>query len=372
MLADDATRSRLRDWLARRLPELADVEIAGMASPGVGKSAETVLIDLQARAGSVSKSIRLVLRRQLEGMDFFLNADLRWQYRVLQAMAAYPQVPVPRVVGIEMDRAVLGTPFFVMHRVEGRVLPQTPNYNISGWLADLAPEHRARVWTNNVQAIARVHAVPWQKGFLFMGDLDEGAPGLEQYMNHIGRWLRWAADGRPQPTVEAAVAWLRDHRPPETPVHVLWGDPIPANTLFGDDMEVTGLLDWEMACLGPGEIDLAWFLMFDAFYSDYRGVDRLTGLPDRATIIEVYEAAAGRRTEHLEYYEMLALVRFAIVFIRAAARFMARRPDVRFDAHTHNPITAEIARRLNLSVPEPGDDWDRMMAPPRSSRQASS
>jgi aminoglycoside phosphotransferase (APT) family kinase protein len=365
LTSDHDIRLRLRDWLASKLPYLADLEITNYASPGAGKSAETILIDLQGLADGMPTMMNLVLRRQFEGMDYFLNSDLRWQYQVLQTMARFPKVPVPYVVGIEMDRAVLGAPFFVMQRVEGRVLLQRPNYNVSGWLVDLAPADRARLWVNNVKAIASVHSVPWQEGFAFMGTLDDGAPGLEQYLNHIARWLAWAADGRPQSTIDAALLWLQRNRPANAPVHVLWGDPIPANTLFGDDLEVTALLDWEMACLGPGEIDLAWFLMFDSFYSDYRGVERLAGLPDRSRIVDAYEAEAGRRIENLEYYEMLALVRFAIIFIRSAARFVADRPDMSFNAHTHNPITAEIARRLNLPVPEPGDDWTRLMAPPQ-------
>jgi aminoglycoside phosphotransferase (APT) family kinase protein len=120
-----------------------------------------------------------------------------------------------------------------------------------------------------------------------------------------------------------------------------------------------------MACLGPGEIDLAWFLMFDDFYSTYRGVQRLAGIPGRSQVIAAYEEAAGRRVHNLEYYDMLALARFAIIFVRASARYCARNPQPSFNAHTHNPLTAELAKRLGMPVPEAGEDWARLMTPRR-------
>ncbi|KKC26017.1 phosphotransferase family protein [Sphingomonas sp. SRS2] len=346
-----------------KLPGLNDIEITSHASPGAGKSAETILFDVQGNANGSRKRVELVLRCQMEGMELFLNADLRWQYRVVEALSAFSRIAVPELLGIEMDRSVLGVPFFVMKRMPGRVLPQVPNYNLSGWLVDLAPAERERVWLNNVEAIAAVHRLAWRNGFEFMGQLDAGAPGLEQYLNHIARWLDWAADGDEQPTIREALDWLGRNRPAAAPVGLLWGDPTPANTLFGPDLRVTALLDWEMACLGPGEIDLAWFLMFDSFYSRLRGVSRLPGLPDRAQIISAYEQAAGRRVDNIEYYEILALVRFAIIFIRASANFTARNQGEIIDAHTHNPLTAEIARRLSLPVPQPGDGWNRLMSP---------
>jgi aminoglycoside phosphotransferase (APT) family kinase protein len=362
---DLPAKSRFRDWLAVRLPDLPDLEITNYASPGVGNSAETILIDARGRTGGSTRSIEFVLRLQMEGADLFLNNDLGWQYQALKAMARFPQVPVPEVLDIEMDRSVLGAPFFVMKRVRGRALPQKPNYNLAGWLVDLPAEERGRAWFNNVEAMARVHNVAWQDGFDFMSKLDAGAPGLDQYLNHIRKWLDWAADGREQPTLQAALEWLRKHRPNSTPVNVVWGDSIPANTLFGNDLRVVALLDWEMACLGPGEIDLAWFLMFDDFYAGYSGVQRLAGIPNRKQVIAAYEEAAGRAVNNLEYYDMLALVRFAIIVIRASARYTASNPDLTFNAHTHNPLTAELAKRLGLPVPEPGDDWARFMAPHR-------
>jgi aminoglycoside phosphotransferase (APT) family kinase protein len=136
----------LQTWLARTLPHLEDVRIAAVtAPPHTGQSAQTVFIQVYGAHAGVRKILELVLRRQLEGLDLFLNSDLHWQCNVLKAMARQHGVRVPEVVGIEMDRSILGSPFCVMSRIAGRVVPQSPNYNQAGWLTELTAEQRCPV-----------------------------------------------------------------------------------------------------------------------------------------------------------------------------------------------------------------------------------
>lgn len=354
----------LENWFARLLPHLEGVRIESIEAPShVGYSAQTVFITVHGTEGGADRTLELVVRRQLEGMELFLNADLHWQCDVLKALTRHSNVRVPQVLGIETDRAVLGAPFLVMTRIAGRVVPQNPNYNRAGWLIDLTPEQRCRVWTNNINAMARVHELDWHAGFEFMSLARPGAAEFEQYLNHLERWFIWAANGREQPVADAALAWLRRNRPLQVPVQVLWGDPIPANTLFAADLTVAALLDWEMAALGPGEIDLGWFLVFDDFFSTSMGVPRLAGLPDREQVIATYEAAAGRRVENIEYYEVLAMLRLAIIMVRGYDRQVALGNISRSSqAFTHNPMTAMLARRLALPVPEVGADFVELMA----------
>jgi aminoglycoside phosphotransferase (APT) family kinase protein len=354
----------LETWLAHTLPHLEDVRIAAVTAPShAGQSAQTVFIQVHGVRDGARQVLDLVLRRQLEGMDLFLNSDLHWQCDVLKAMARQAGVRVPEVVGIEMERSVLGSPFYVMTRITGRVVPQNPNYNQAGWLTELTAEQRCLVWTNNIKALARVHKVDWRDGFEFMSGLTDGAPGLEQYLHHIERWFTWAANGREQPVADAALEWLRRNQPDNAPVQVIWGDAIPANTLFADDLSVAALLDWEMAALGPGEIDLAWFLLFDDFFSRGMGVPRLAGLPDREQIIATYETEAGRHVGNIEYYEVLAMLRLAIITVRGCDRQIALgNISSHSKALTHNPITAMIAHRLGLPVPQVGADFAQLLS----------
>lgn len=365
MLQSDVIAQRaLEAWLTDRLPDLGDLVITDMRRPGVGMSGDTLLIDLRGSRKQPESELQLVLRQRKEGNDLLLNSDLRWQYDAMQALAGIPEVPVPAVLDFEADSAVIGSEFFVMRRVAGRALPQVPNYNVSSWLADSPRDCQRSAWLRMVEALALVHRVPLTADFGFMYRLADGKPGLEQHLNHLDAWFAWASGRREQPVTQVALAWLHQHRPANAAVELLWGDPIPANMIFSEEFRINALLDWEMAGLGPGELDLAWFLMFDDFYSHYRGISRLPGLPARAEMIETYESISGRPVENLDYYYLLALLRFAIIFMRASDQYAASRGlGAEFDAGTHNPITAEIARRLDLPVPHPGAGWARMMTP---------
>lgn len=360
----DAFVSRVEQWLTGVLPDCTDVSIEQANVPGGGgNSAETNLLDISCVESGIPRRRQLVLRRQIEGADLFLNSDLGWQWNVMKAMAGRPGLPVPTLIAMEGDRTLLGAPFYVMERMSGQTVPQRPNYNSAGWLADLPERERARVWRNNVEAIARVHNVDWRDGFAFMSNEAHGAPGLDQYFRHVEDWYRWAAAGRALPMLDAAIDWLRQNKPKQTSVSVLWGDPIPANTLFADDLSVSGLIDWEMAALGPGEIDLAWFLMFDDFFSAGMNVPRLAGLPSREEIIATYERAAARPVRDLHYYDVLALTRFAIIMVRGFDRQMgAGTISAQSNALTHNPSMAALARRLDLPVPEVGVDFAELVA----------
>ena len=276
----------------------------------------------------------------------------------MAAMAAHPNVPVPALVGVEYDPAVLGAPFLVMRRVAGRIVPQKPNYNVAGWVFDLTPAERRQVWINAIEMMARIHSVPWTEGFGFLDAPERGAPGLDQYLGFVEEWYRWAAQGRPQPVADAALDHLKRNRPAGTQASVLWGDAIPANILFAPDLTVAAVIDWEMVAIGPGEVDLGWWLFFDSLYSEAMGVPRLEGLPDRAELVAIYEAAAGRPVRDIDYFELLGVLRLGIVATRQYDRQVGLgRISPTSRAYLNNPITARMAGLLGLPEPEIGQDY---------------
>jgi aminoglycoside phosphotransferase (APT) family kinase protein len=84
------------------------------------------------------------------------------------------------------------------------------------------------------------------------------------------------------------------------------------------DLSIAAVLDWEMAVLGPPELDLGWWLMFEkvAFEGFRTGVPWPDGVPDRATTIARYEVLLGRPDNDIHYYEILAALKLAIINIR--------------------------------------------------------
>jgi aminoglycoside phosphotransferase (APT) family kinase protein len=92
----------------------------------------------------------------------------------------------------------------------------------------------------------------------------------------------------------------------------LWGDARPANMVLDDDLTVVGLLDWELAAAGPGELDIAWFLEMNHMRSTGQGIAPLAGFPDAAGTWTRWERSAGRRADHTEWYGMFSAYRVAV------------------------------------------------------------
>jgi aminoglycoside phosphotransferase (APT) family kinase protein len=344
------TRRRLTAWLAERLPGATDLHLSPFeVPPGTGFSNETVLFDACWRAGGERHRERLVARIQPDAYQVFRDPDVIRQYRLMAGMAAHG-VPVARMRWAEPDPTVIGAPFFIMDRVEGRAAPDVPNYNTAGWIADLAPAQRQRLWRNAMDVLVAIHRVNWREGFDFLNRPEDGRPGLEQYLRHIARWYAWSSRGRPQPVADVALAWVLAHRPAaEPPVGVCWGDARIGNILFRDDLSVGAVCDWEMATLGPAEVDLGWWLFLDAFHSWGAGVARLEGLPGRAATIAHYETLLGRRVRDLPYYEVLAGLRFAMVIQRITAlrvEYGLAPPGTDVES-PHNPVIRVLARLLD-------------------------
>jgi aminoglycoside phosphotransferase (APT) family kinase protein len=355
----DSMRVQIEIWLAARLSHATRLSVSPLHLPrSAGNSAETIFVDVAWTVGAERQSKRFVLRRAKEGSELFLNADIGFPWRVMEAMAAYTDIPVPPLMALESDRSVLGSPFFVTECVAGQIAPQSPNYNLEGWIAALPAQERGQVWRNGLQTLARIHAIDWRAGFSFLANGAREEVGLPQYVAWIGDWLEWAKRGRPQPVLDAALDYLRRRMPRQRNVSVLWGDSQPSNLLFAPDGSVACVLDWEMAALGPGEVDLAWWLFFDDLYSEGMRAPRLAGLPDRKQSIEIYEEFSGYPVRNMDYYDMVARVRMGIISIRGYDRMLAD-GKIKKDSNaiTHNPMTQSIAQRLGIPVPVVGEDF---------------
>jgi aminoglycoside phosphotransferase (APT) family kinase protein len=95
--------------------------------------------------------------------------------------------------------------------------------------------------------------------------------------------------------------------------------------MFRDFMPVA-VLDWEMAALGAPEVDLGWMLFMHAFWQDMINRHGLPGLPDfmvRSESIALYEEVTGRPARNVDFWEVFAALRFAIVSVRTSARGVA-------------------------------------------------
>jgi aminoglycoside phosphotransferase (APT) family kinase protein len=347
----ETVRDTLSRWLAVKLPRAEGLALSLPVAPKIGFSNETLLVDATWREGGTVREGRFVVRLEPEDFHVFPEYDLVQQARVMQCLAP-TDVPVPRVRWLEDDASLFGSPFYVMDRIDGEVPSEVPPYHVAGFCADATPERRARVWWRGLEALARIHRVDWRAtGLGFLGVPPGGTGPLDRQLDYYEHYLDWVRDGRPQPILQAALAWLRRHRYTPARVALCWGDSRLPNMMFRDDA-VVAVLDWEMAFLGDPEADLGWWLFIDWAQSEGYGIPRAEGFPGAEETIRRYEEFSGHPVEHARYQEVFAAFRFGVIMARIAWQLKATgapMPNEEFE--TDNVCTQHLARLLDLPPP---------------------
>jgi len=235
---------------------------------------------------------------------------------------------------------VIGSPFYVMEKVEGWVPGDFPPYHVAGPLFEATEPDRARIWWSAIDAMAQVHCVDWERaGLGFLGAPEAGKGFIERQIALYDEVF--ALNGEPMPPILVGTReWLLRNSFAPKHIGLCWGDARLGNLLFREH-KVAAVLDWEMACLGDPESDLGWFAHIDWATSVGRAkgaFPRMSGLPDMAATMAHYEKATGRSVDHLHYYEVFATWRMAILFTRIEqdASYLARSGNAKgFITWTH-------------------------------------
>lgn len=368
MSDDRLTMFELRHWLARQWSEelgtdLLGVKIEQVSRPKIGQSNETVLFTAIATSPD-GQHLRedLVLRVQPPDDGIFDNPDVVREATVLQGLGRSAEVPVPRVRWVEKSGDLLERPFFVMEQVPGRVPGAKPSIHSAGWLPTLGPAERRTLWDSAMDTLVAVHRVDWRCELKFLAQ-DPGGNGLDHLAAHVERLTNWYTNttrGREFPITDTALRWLRERLPSlaATGSVLVWGDARIGNMIFGPDHHVTAALDWEIATIGPAQIDMAHWLVFDEFAT--ASTPALEGFPDRQDTIDAYVARSGHPLPDLDYYEVLQCFFLATTLIRQSdARVRAGDLDPSTRMGHDNTMTILLARRLGLSVPEVSEDYHR-------------
>ncbi|CUH81344.1 phosphotransferase family protein [Tropicibacter naphthalenivorans] len=281
---------------------------------------------------------RMVLRKQPNG-DILRGAHaVDREYRVLSAL--HPTgVPVPRPIVFCDDAEVLGTPFYLMDRVEGRVFPD-------GALTGADPAERPALWMGLADAMAQMHAVnPADVG---LGDY--GKPG-NYFERQINRWSRQWEDSPhdPIPELDELRDWLVANQPPDDGrVSLAHGDYRMGNVLFHPtEPRVVAILDWELSTLGHPLADLGYCCM--AWHSspdEYGGILGLDhgamNLPSEGDFVARYMAASPGMAALTPFHIAFALFRFAVIWVGIADRVKAGTAAA---AHPPEGMGAKFARR---------------------------
>jgi len=308
---------RVGGWLSGRIAGAPEVAIRDVVEPSQGFSSRTILFTAAIRTDAGWRERPLVARLQRD-VAVPMLADVFHQYRTMRAVALHSDVKVPNIEFAEETGTVLGTPFFLMDRVDGRVPPDFPSYHVQGWFAeDLDVAGREQAWWNGVAEMERLHRIDWRAFSFLAPGLNEAPTAVFYLEKFIANWFNWAAQGRSFPIIEESLRFLIANPPPARRGGLVWNDARLGNTMFRrDTSEVASLLDFEVASLGPPEIDLAHWMYLDDIFSTNFGVARIAGIPDEDAAIRGFERIYGWPMPYFSYYLAVAALKILILSIR--------------------------------------------------------
>jgi aminoglycoside phosphotransferase (APT) family kinase protein len=312
----------------------ASANVEGWRTPSAakkfatGQSNPTYLIETPAG--------RFVLRRKPSGKLLKSAHMIEREFRVLKAVER-AGFPAPRAIALCEDESVIGTAFYLMAHVEGRIF-----WNPA--LPDLKREERAPIFDAMNEGLAQLHAIDVAQ----VGLSDYGKPG-----SYFARQLqRWTEQYRASETdrieaMERLIAWLSAHVPADDGrVSLVHGDWRIDNMIFDSHApRLLAVLDWELSTLGHPFADLAYQCMYWRMPNEWNGlagVDRkAAGLPTE----KAYVAAYCRRAGLDRVPDWTFLIAFSFFRIAAIAQGVYKRA---LDGNASNP---ERARQYGKNVP---------------------
>jgi aminoglycoside phosphotransferase (APT) family kinase protein len=250
-----------------------------------------------------------VLRRKPPGKLLPSAHAVDREYRIITALAR-TTVPVPRTYALCEDDAVIGTAFFIMEWVSGRVMADP-------LLPGVSPGDRGRIYDSMNDVLARLHTVDLEAA----GLTDYGRPG-----NYFARQIhRWTTQYRASETeriaaMERLIAWLPEHVPADEQTTVVHGDFRPGNLIVHPtEPRVVAVLDWELSTLGSPLADLAYncmpYRLAPSTLGGVLGADLAAlGLPTEADYVATYCRRTGRAgIPDWEFYLAFAMFRLAAI-----------------------------------------------------------
>jgi len=305
--ASDLPLERLEAWLGSHVegflgPATAERFAGGQSNP---------TYKLTAASGDY------VLRRKPPGPLLPSAHAVDREFRVMRVLADTP-VPVPRVHALCEDDAVIGSAFYVMEHLDGRIFWDQRLPEIAS-----AAERGAMFQSMNA-VIAELHKVDY--GAVGLGDF--GRPG--NYMaRQIARWSRQyrASETETISAMDGLIEWLPEHLPPEGPPAIVHGDYRMDNLIFHrSEPRVIGVVDWELSTIGDPLADFAYHVMTwrvtPELFRGLAGVDfAALGIPDEAEYVAAYCRRAGRgEIAGWEFYLVYSLFRIAAILQGIAKR----------------------------------------------------
>lgn len=257
----------------------------------------------------ITPNRKYVLRKQPPGELLPSAHQVDREYRVMHALWD-TDVPVPKMYCLCEDPSVIGTKFYVMEMVEGRLFTETV-------LPSLTKEERSAIYLDLARVMALLHNVDLEA----VGLSDFGRPG-NYYERQISRWSKQyeASKTEQLDDMDTLMAWLPENIPPQGKSVVVHGDYRLGNVLIHPtEPKIVAVLDWELSTQGDALADLGYVCQeyHGESYEDEGLVNvdfEATGIPTEAEFIAEYCKYAGReKIDNWHFYVIYNMFRSAAI-----------------------------------------------------------
>ena len=287
--------ARLADYLRGHIAEFAgDIDVRQFAA---GQSNPTYQITSGGR--------KFVLRKKPPGNLLPSAHAVDREFRIISALQD-SDVPVPRALHLCQDPDIIGTDFFGMEMVEGRV------FHDPG-LPGMMPEERTQFFDDFARVLATLHSVDYVAAGL--EDFGRASGYLER---QVSRWSKQYEASKTEeiPSMDRIMAWLPDNLPVDQSVSIVHGDYRPGNTITHPSKpKITALLDWELSTIGHPLADLGYCCA--SYHGEVLSVGEFSsldhdamGIPSEKEFVERYCHYAGRdQIEDFHYFVIFSLFR---------------------------------------------------------------
>jgi aminoglycoside phosphotransferase (APT) family kinase protein len=250
-----------------------------------------------------------VLRKKPPGKLLPSAHQVDREYRVMKALA-HTEVPVPIMYHLCEDETVMGTSFFVMEYVDGRLFRDLT-------LPGISPHERRAIYLEMIRVLAALHSVD----YVALGLVDFGKPG-NYFARQVGRWSKQYVASKTDhiPSMENLMNYLPQNVPQDDTTCIAHGDIRLENMLFHpSEPKMLALLDWELSTLGHPLGDLAYSC--GPYHFSMAGNRSLvgiagseTGIPTESEFVEEYCRQTGRESiPNWNFYMAFAFFRLASI-----------------------------------------------------------
>jgi aminoglycoside phosphotransferase (APT) family kinase protein len=336
--------ARLSKYLAERIPGLAG-PIAYRQFQG-GQSNPTYL-------ATAADGARFVIRKKPPGKLLPSAHLIEREHQALDALFKIG-LPVPRPLLLCEDASVIGTAFYVMSFVAGRVFPNPAMPGVS-------PAERTEAYASMAATLARIHAVDWRRCGLATFGRPEGYVARQ-----VDRWSKQytATKTSELPDMDLLSAWLASNLPQEEEDAIAHGDYRLGNLIFAPEGgAVIAVVDWELATIGHPLADLAYACMAyrlppeSTVFQGLAGLDLAKlGIPNEAAFVAAYRRQSGRaEIPHWRFFLAFAFFRICAITQGVYARAIQGNAS---DAAARNyseiaKLTAKVGWSIASGAPEP-------------------